>query len=314
MKLKLPLILVALLVLPFHAIPASKASPTPVNSVPTTVDELCRELRGATSQLKWEIDPCTAGVKWRVGGHSVEGRPLMVAEFGDPQATNTTLILSTVHGDEITPLYVGFELVRWLNDRKDKLGKTHVIVAPLVNPDGFFRKPKRTRVNARGVDINRNFATNDWEKDALAAWKRKFRSDPRRFPGSAARSEPETAFQEELIRNFKPQKILSIHSPLNFMDYDGPTNLALANFPKEYVRECLKLRARLKAISSGFFPGSLGNFAGRELGIPTLTLELPTANPKKAEEYWKKFNTGIQTMIDFTVPAVVGAVIKPSAS
>jgi protein MpaA len=294
--------LLALLALPYHAIPASSASPTPANAIPTTIDELCRDLKSASVQLKWKIDPCSAGIAWKTGGTSVEGRPLMLAEFGDPSSGNTTLIFSTVHGDEITPLYVGYELVRWLHERKDKLGKAHVVVAPLVNPDGFFRKPKRTRVNARGVDLNRNFATNDWPKDALAAWKKKFRSDPRRFPGSTPSSEPETLFQEELIRKYKPSKILSIHSPLNFMDYDGPSHLALANFPREYVQECLKLRKRLKAISSGYFPGSLGNFSGHELGIPTLTLELPTANPRKAEEYWKKFNTGIQTMIDFVVP------------
>jgi protein MpaA len=86
------------------------------------------------------------------------------------------------------------------------------------------------------------------------------------------------------------------------MDYDGPTALSLAKFPRQYVRECLKLRSRLKAITSGFFPGSLGNFAGQELGIPTLTLELPTSDSRKAEAYWKKFSQGIKTMIEFVVP------------
>jgi len=101
----------------------------------------------------------------------------------------------------------------------------------------------------------------------------------------------------------KPQKILSIHSPLNFLDYDGPSSLALSRFPRDYTQECDRLRKSLKAVSGGFYPGSLGNYAGRELGIPTLTLELPSADAKKAENYWNQFSRGIRAMIQFTVPS-----------
>jgi protein MpaA len=109
-------------------------------------------------------------------------------------------------------------------------------------------------------------------------------------------------FQEDLIRKFKPQKILSVHSPLNFLDYDGPSILTLSKFPLDYTRECDRLRRQLKANSGGFFPGSLGNYAGYELGIPTLTLELPSTDPNKAEAYWKRFSQGIRTMIHFSMP------------
>lgn len=264
------------------------------------IDSWCESVARETAGLKWKIDPCHK-IQWKVGGHSVQGRPLVYAEFGNPQAANTTLILSTIHGDEVTPLYVGLKLAHWLRENEEKLKDVKVVLAPLVNPDGFLARP-RTRVNARGVDVNRNFATQDWEARAISSWKSRFRSDPRRNPGKEPRSEPETIFQEELVLKVKPQKILAIHSPLNFLDYDGPNALALSRFPKEYVQECLKLRKTLKAISSGFFPGSLGNFAGRDLGIPTLTLELPSADPSKAEKYWQLFSKGIRVMIDFVVP------------
>ena len=268
------------------------------------LEKWCEESRAAFKKIKWKIDPCTGAagaVDWRVAGLSVEGRPLVFAEFGNPNALNTTLIFSSVHGDEITPLYLGIELAHWLNEHRGDLSQKRVVIAPLVNPDGFFRKP-RTRTNAHGVDVNRNFATTDWTKAAMKAWKVKYHSDPRRFPGSTPWSEPETLFQEQLIKMFRPQKILSVHSPLNHMDYDGPSAITLSKFPTDYIQECLRLRVRLKAISTGFFPGSLGNYAGRELGIPTITLELPSADPNKAERYWKNFRKGIKTMIDFTVP------------
>jgi murein peptide amidase A len=267
------------------------------------VGKWCEEVQSSARGLKWTVDACRVR-DWKIGGRSVEGRPLVYAEFGDPSLKNTTLIFSTVHGDEVTPLYVGLQVANWMADHQSSLAGAHVIVAPLVNPDGFFRKP-RTRMNARGVDVNRNFATRDWDERAHKAWKLRHRKDPRRFPGPTSRSEPETIFQEELIKKYRPQKIMAIHAPLNVMDYDGPglEALKLDRFPKEYVQRCLKLRGELKAVSTGFFPGSLGNYAGQELGIPTLTLELPSADARKAEGYWRTFQQGIREMIEFTVPA-----------
>ncbi len=260
----------------------------------------CDELTRALQELKWRVEPCR-DLPWREEGESVLGRPLMLAEFGDPKATNVTLVLSMIHGDEVTPLFLGIELGHWLRQNPDALKDARVVLAPLVNPDSFYSRP-RTRTNARGVDLNRNLPTRDWEREAHRAWKSRFSSNPRRFPGQRAASEPETLFQTALIERVRPTKILSIHAPLNFMDYDGPNQLTLAKFPKDYVQECLKLRNRLKARSGGFFPGSLGNYAGQERGIPTLTLELPTANPRKARVYWNEFSGGIRQMIEYRMP------------
>jgi protein MpaA len=265
-----------------------------------SVPDLCSELQRSFDTFRWKVEACD-GINWQTAGQSTEGRPLIYSEFGNSDSKNTTLIFSLVHGDEITPLYLGMQIAQYIKRHKSNYPDSHIIVAPLVNPDGFFRQP-RTRMNARGVDINRNFLTADWNAHALRAWKIKYKSDPRRYPGSVARSEPETIFQEDLIKKFHPQKILTIHSPLNFIDYDGPTPLSLAKFSKDYVTECLRLRSKLKATSTGFFPGSLGNYAGQELGIPTITLELPSADPKKARQYWLTFSTGIDTMITYKIP------------
>jgi protein MpaA len=265
-----------------------------------SVADVCADIQASAKSFKWKIsDPCRTG-KAQVGGYSVKGRPLIYFEYGVPNPTNTTLVFSMVHGDEITPLYVAVKLLDWLEKSAPQFKRSRVIVAPLVNPDGFLDLPRR-RVNATGVDVNRNFPTTDWEAAAQAYWKEKGGADPRRFPGSRANSEPETAFQIMLLEKYKPQKILSVHAPLNFMDYDGPTTLSLARFPSEYVETCLTLRKRVRATSQGFFPGSLGNYAGQERGIPTLTLELPTADPKQADAYWHRFVKGMKTVIQFQV-------------
>lgn len=270
-------------------------------------DELsrwCKGLEEAAARFKWKVPPCkTENLK--VWGHSVKGRPLVYREYGDQSSDNTTLIVSMVHGDENTPLYISLHLLDWLEKNISRFPSTRVVIAPLVNPDGFYRVPK-TRVNARGVDVNRNFATSDWEKSAIQKWRKRFASNPRRFPGKKPETEPETIFQKELIHFAKPQKILSIHAPLNFMDYDGPNEqLKLSNFPTDYVKKCLQLRREVNAVSGGFFPGSLGNYAGQEMGVPTLTLELPSARPQHAPKYWKRFREGVETVIGFQVPNVV---------
>jgi protein MpaA len=286
------------------AVASPMPTPSPLAS-PWSMETWCEELEKEMVKLGWkQLDPCQ-GVQWEVGGRSVLGRPLPVADFGDPKSTNTTLVFSMVHGDENTPLYSVVQLVRYLVENQERLKKegSRVVVAPMVNPDGFFRRT-RTRTNAHKVDLNRNLPTRDWHTHARKLWRSKFGSNARRNPGLQPASEPETRFQQELIEKVRPTKILSIHAPLNFMDYDGPTTLALARFPKHYVEECLKLRKSLKAVSGGFFPGSLGNYGGQELGIPTLTLELPSANAHKAEQYWRQFRQGIQTMIEFKVPEI----------
>lgn len=282
--------------------PGSKSgeSATQKRSAPSQaalIPAMCKDLDASIVKYKWGLTTCD-GVEWKADRLSVEGRPLIWAEFGDPTSTNKTLILSMVHPDEITPLYLGFKLVHWVKEHVTEFKDAHVIIAPFVNPDGHFRKPP-IRLNARGVDVNRNFPTKDWKEKALSLWKGQLRSNPRRFPGHEPSSEPETDFQEELIARFQPKKILSIHSPLNVTDYDGPSSLTLDKFPKEYVQECLKLRNRLRAKSTGFFPGSLGNYAGVELGIPTITLELPSSDARKAAHFWKIFQPGIHSMIDF---------------
>ena len=290
-----------LLILLLASLPTRALMAETIEKTPT---QLCAALDQAFQKRKWGRSSCSlAGEQsiWQVGGTSFKGRPLMYAVFGDENATNTTLIFSMVHSDEITPLYLGFQIAAWAKENMTSHPGTKLIIAPLLNPDGFMGVPK-TRTNARGVDCNRNFATKDWNREALKAWKQKFHSEKRRFPGNKPNSEPETLFQKMLIEKFNPKKILSIHSPLNMIDYDGPDHLKLSNFSKEYVQKCEELRKKVKASSSGFFPGSLGNYSGQELGIPTITLELPTARAEKAEEYWKQLKKGIVTVVTHVVP------------
>src|SRR5690606_5306954 len=129
------------------------------------IDSLCKELDQSITRYRWGLKTC-GDLVWKSEKDSIEGRPLIWTEFGDPKSANKTLVLSMVHPDEITPLYLGFQLSHWLKEHEKEFKDMHVIVAPFVNPDGHFRKPP-VRMNARGVDVNRNFPTKDWNEKAL---------------------------------------------------------------------------------------------------------------------------------------------------
>lgn len=222
--------------------------------------------------------------------------PLMFVTFGN-SAGNCILFLGGVHGDELPTVYFMFKLAQYVKDNPVLFKDKCIVIAPLVNPDGFL-STSPTRINANGVDINRNFPTRDWQTSAIRLWIQKTKKNKRYYPGARPSSEQETQFQLALIKKFKPQKILSAHSPLNFYDYDGPS-ADLNSFEQWMEQICKEVDHPLKKF--GYFPGSLGNYAGHERNIFTLTLEMPTSDPKRGLEYFQKFQPSILKFINLPV-------------
>lgn len=269
----------------------------------------CQKIQERFIQYGWGRVDCS-NQDWLQVGRSHLGDPLIWLVYGDElkhreTPLNSTLILCTVHGDEITPVKFCFDIINYLNELAENPEKTSffddrlVIVAPIVNPDSFFI-PRPTRMNARGVDVNRNFPTRDWEDDALSAWKRRFRKDPRRYPGESALSEPETLFQVGLVRRYRPDKIISVHAPLTILDYDGP-EIYGDDPAQELLNQMSRDADNYQVMNWPFFPGSLGNWAGNERKIPTYTLELPSSDNRKHREYWERFRPAIHSAIEFSM-------------
>ncbi len=241
-----------------------------------------------------DIDP--RGIAWEYHRVSKNKNPLIFAQFGQ-SSKDCILFLGGVHGDELPTVYLMLKLARYLHEHPEIVKDKCIVIAPLVNPDGYLKKAP-TRVNANGVDINRNFPTKRWSPDAYREWEAKGRKNPRYYPGSSAGSEQETLFQVALIKRFKPQKILSVHSPLNFFDYDGPSS-DLNSFEKWMEKISQEANHPLKKF--GYYPGSLGNYAGQERNIFTLTLELSTSDPKKGSEYFNQFQPAFLKFINLPV-------------
>ncbi len=218
---------------------------------------------------------CAATLLAESGAQSVLGTPIYwrdVAPVVAPQMAPATarsaeplrvLVVGAMHGDELTSASLA---LRWIALAEAQVqgaaGRlpVHWRFIPVLNPDGLLAK-KPTRVNARGVDLNRNFPTPHWDRDAPIYWDKRTRKDPRRWPGPTPLSEPESRFLHTQMEQFAPDLVVSIHAPYGVLDYDGPLP------PPSRL-------GQLRLDQLGIFPGSLGHYGSVRQGMPVVTIEL----------------------------------------
>jgi protein MpaA len=207
-----------------------------------------------------------------IAGSSIENRPITYTVLG--QGGDVTFILAAIHGDEKAGINLVYQLERYLQQHPELLDRRRVVLLPIANPDGAARN---SRYNAHGIDLNRNFSASN-------------RINSSRF-GYRPFSEPETRAIALLIRQYAPDRIVSIHQPLACIDYDGPS-LALAHRIAEHCNLPLK--------KLGAKPGSLGSYAGLTLGIPVITLELPRAADRfNTEQLWQQYGPALAAAIAY---------------
>ena len=198
------------------------------------------------------------------GALSVKGQTLWRRDIVPADAKLRVLVVGGIHGDELSASAVALHWIGLAATMPVQMAQpVHWRFIPALNPDGLLTQPPR-RVNANGVDLNRNFPTPHWERDAAVYWEQRTRKDPRRWPGPKPLSEPESRFLHDEMQRFQPNLIVSIHAPYGVLDFDGPS------VPPSKL-------GRLYLDQVGIFPGSLGNYGGVHKGVPVVTVELPNA-------------------------------------
>ena len=200
-------------------------------------------------------------------GSSVLGLPIVAHFFG---ATGPkTLVFGAIHGDEPTSAHVARQLVEHLAQNPEVSVGRRIAVLPVVNPDGLARQ---TRANARQIDLNRNFPAKNFVVGAKGRY----------FGGEQPASEPETQLLVELIDQWQPDRIITIHSiprGKHGNNFDGPG--------EELARLMSRHNEYAVLPSIGYpTPGSFGSWAGVDRQIPTITLELPSDAP--GETCWRE--------------------------
>lgn len=225
----------------------------------------------------------------QIVGHSVEGRPIELA-CSDPAADQLdTLFIGVFHGNEGIS---GELLARFIALLSNQPMEKSVAIVPVLNPDGLVRQ---TRVNAHGVDLNRNFPAENWLLEG--------KGSPY-YGGPSPGSEPETQVMIRLIEQYRPKKIVAVHSPYKVLNFDGPGRELADAMARHSGYEVVE--------SIGYpTPGSFGTYAGIERSIPVITLELPpgvddpphddqTLPPVTVEEAWEKNRDSLLAAIAFS--------------
>jgi murein peptide amidase A len=238
----------------FFSLLLSLASFGAAQAAPSSCEEYSRKLPNVSPAL------CQAAQLQDSKARSVKGQTLWVRDIPATDAKLRVLVVGGIHGDELSSAALA---LHWIPLAKEIPAQTHWRFIPLLNPDGLLTSPAR-RTNANGVDLNRNFPTPQWDKEAPIYWEQKVNRDPRRWPGPKPLSEPESKYLHDEMERFKPDMIVSIHAPYGVLDFDGPTT------PPAKL-------GRLYLDQVGIFPGSLGNYGGVHKRMPVVTIELPSA-------------------------------------
>jgi protein MpaA len=213
--------------------------------------------------------------QYRIAGSSAEGRPMLYLVLGD--GPDVTFILATIHGNEGAGAPLVRRLASQLQQNRQLLTGRTVVLLPVANPDGLVYGKRH---NAHDVDLNRNFIAANRRGDVNG--------------GPDALSEPEAHAIHQIIQQYHPNRIVSIHQPLTCIDYDGPGK-QIANRMAQYCDLPIK--------KLGAQPGSLGSYAGETLGIPIITFEMPAnASDLDANGLWAKYGKALLAAITYPNP------------
>jgi protein MpaA len=182
-------------------------------------------------------------------------------EVWRPQKQCTLLVFAAIHGEEPETTYALSRALRQLTEPSQ-----HCAIILAANPDGLVRG---TRGNARGVDLNRNFPSRDWQPNAVT--HRSTMEDPSDVllsPGKSPGSEPETRALMGLISELKPRAVVALHAPLACIDDANSSPLG----------QRLAARTGMPLVRDVGYPtpGSFGSW-GADQGLPVVTYEFPLA-------------------------------------
>jgi len=237
---------------------------------PTAYPELVTTLPSSP----YSPTPAVPG-RYRIVGTSVQRLPILSFVLG--QGPDVTFILAAIHGNEPAGTPLVRRLGKYLQQRPHLMRGRRVVFLAVANPDGMAHN---SRFNANGVDLNRNFPTAN-------------RVNNKQF-GTTALSEPEARLVKQLIEQYSPDRIISIHQPLACIDYDGPGETLAARMAKYCSLPVKKLGPK---------PGSLGSYAGVDMGVPVITFEMLQNDSKlDSETLWRRYGKALVAAIVYPDP------------
>jgi protein MpaA len=223
-------------------------------------------------------------------GNSLQGRPIVSYRFGQG-ATHIAFIGGIHQGDEANSTDLIQKAISYYTEKPNEIPpELTVYFIPSANPDG---RELKQRANARGVDLNRNWPTQDWKADTYDV-------DGLVKGGGGARplSEPETG---ALWKYIQANDIIST------VFYHARGGDVVDTAPTANAQRYSTALARLFAYNTGYtyldvwgyydISGDASDFLNSK-GIYSFTVELTTYS----EIDWTQNQRGFATVIGFFTP------------
>jgi len=217
-------------------------------------------------------------------GATVRGRPLNGLISGN--RGKMVALVGTIHAGESGPELIIPAFERLVAENEALLEKVGIAVLPSVNIDERERlvngHPAYLRVNANGVDLNRNFDA-DWDEVGHEYGLVTADPDSATYRGKCPASEPETMAVVNFVNEIKPAILLSFHALASICGGRFLFSTAAAN-DKQFAARCRQLgeiyakamypdiKLEIK-ISPGSTAGSLAAWLYRQYRIIGFDLE-----------------------------------------
>ncbi len=198
--------------------------------------------------------PAAARATRHLLGYSVDGRAIVAYELGDPASARKVLVVGCVHGNEPA----GTTIANRLTQLTPPAG-VDLWVVPSFNPDG---EAARTRGNADGVDLNRNFPLH-W-KPLTGLF----------YSGPHPLSEPESRIMHRFLLSLRPAISIWYHQHLGLVDESGG-DVAVERRYAQLVG--------LRALRLTRYPGSIASWENATFpGTTAFVVELPPGRLRAA--------------------------------
>jgi len=181
---------------------------------------------------------------------STAGREISIATAGDGE--HRVMVIGSIYGNDPESIALLDNLMGGLTAVEDI--SLQVIRTP--NPDGLA---EHVRTNQNGVDLNRNFPS---------AW---FTTNPNALTGPHPASEVETQHLMRLMREFKPERVIHVHSSF------GVRPLVMLNnkFEATVDGKTLPENVDVGHFGGEFKVGSLEEYVSLRLDAAMATVQLP---------------------------------------
>jgi hypothetical protein len=215
---------------------------------------------------------------WSTHDRSTEKRAIESMVLG--KGVRRIAIMASLHGDETQSTALIDELARRLKAEPEYLQQNTVLLIKTPNPDGAY---ERSPFNVRGVDLNRNFPSENWV--AL----------PNHRGGAKAASEMETKTLVRLLGEFKPTLLIHVKDSRSkgYVNCEG----AARNRAEQIASliSCQVMQGRGARTS-----GSVENYAQARLACPSLTLLLP--REEDDESAWSTYGGALLSLFEAVPP------------